>query len=49
MRIGVKNLKVALAHYLPSGGLDDTVAAAGPSDLEIVKIDVTAPPACSNE
>jgi hypothetical protein len=43
MRIGVKNLKVALAHYLPSGGLDDIVAAAGPADLEIVKIDVTAP------
>jgi phosphoglycerate dehydrogenase-like enzyme len=43
MRIGVKSLKVALAHYLPSGGLDDVVAAAGPADLEIVKIDVTAP------
>jgi hypothetical protein len=42
MRIDVKNLKVALAHYLPSGGLDDIVAAAGPADLEIVKIDVTA-------
>jgi len=36
-------MKVALAHYLPFGGLDDIVAAAGPDDLEIVKIDVTAP------
>ena len=36
-------MKVALAHYLPSGDWDDIVAAAGPDDLEIVRIDVTAP------
>ncbi len=35
-------MKVALAHYLPFGDLDDIVAAAGPDDLEIVKIDVRA-------
>jgi len=35
-------MKVAVAHYLSIGDLDDIVVAAGPDDLEIVKMDVTA-------
>ena len=37
-------MKVALAHHLPFGDLDDIVAAVGPDDLEIVKIDAKAVP-----
>jgi hypothetical protein len=35
----VTNGKVAIAHYI-TGGFDDIVVAAGPDDLEIVKMDV---------
>ena len=35
-------MKVALAHYLPFGGLDGIVVAAGPDDIDVVKMDVQA-------
>ena len=34
--------KVATARYLPVGGIDDIVVAAGPDDIEIEKMDVQA-------